>query len=385
MMFARNLGAVLLILTAVWLGIFIFSGVGSTLGLATAAALAAIFVATPGVARNAFLLVFSTIFAVSLCEFALRLPAVEEDVASKWGRGRVQQFSVPPFAPNAEFGFDAIANVVTKVTSRHNDRLVFEVTYSFDEHGARVAPGAVKADSAIIVAGDSFNFGEGLNDNQTLAYHLQEQSHHQFWALNIARPGYGLHQVLRQLELDVPTRDGATSFGWVIVSLVDNHIQRVNGRYSWMRGTPRYVVDRQGAVHLSGAFGDEGGPTLGDKLWANSRLITTADKLWQQWVFAEDERRFVGILHAIHENVEHKYHAKCLVLYHSGAAFLNDLVGRRATMHRLFEQAGVSYVDVNESIPDIDASYFIDDDGHPSEKMNIALAGMILRRIGEAQ
>jgi hypothetical protein len=385
MKLARNLGAVVLILAAVWLGIFFFAGVGSTLGLATGAALAAIFVAMPGVARNVFLAVFSTIFAVSLCEFALRLPAVEEDIASKWGRGRVQQFSVPPFEPNADFGFDAIANVVTKVTSRHNGKLVYEVTYSFDEHGARVAPGVAKADRTIVVAGDSFNFGEGLNDNQTLAYHLQDLSHHQFWALNIARPGYGLHQVLRQLELDVPARDGATSFGWVIVSIVDNHIERVNGRYSWMRGTPRYLVDRHGAVHLSGAFGDEGGPTLQDKLRQNSRLIATLDKLWQKMMLADDERRFVGVLHAIHENVEHKYHAKCLVLYHSGAAFLNDLVGRRATMHRLLEQAGVSYVDVNENIPDIDASYFIDDDGHPSEKMNIALAGMILRRIGEAQ
>jgi hypothetical protein len=344
-----------------------------------------VVIATPGRAKNCSLLLFSVVFAVAACEFALRLLPVEEDVASKWGRGRVQHFSVPAFAPDPEFGFDAVPGAVAQVTSRHNDELVYNVTYSFDEHGARVAPGARKGDSAIVVTGDSFNFGEGLNDDQTLAYFLQEASNHEFWALNVARPGYGPHQVLRQLELDLPMRDGARSFGWVIMSVVDNHIERASGRYSWMRGSPRYVLERDGGVHLDGVYGDRVVATWRETLRNGSRLFAKGEKIWARFSSSDDERLFAGILHAIHDVAERKYHAHCLVLYHSGAAFLDDLVGRRALMHRLFEQAGVTYIDVNESVPGVDASYFIADDGHPSAKMNAALAGIVLARIGQPQ
>jgi hypothetical protein len=38
---------------------------------------------------------------------------------------------------------------------------------------------------------------------------------------------------------------------------------------------------------------------------------------------------------------------------------------------------------LNAAIPGIDASHFIDKDGHPSEKLNIALAGLILQHMDD--
>jgi hypothetical protein len=381
----RAFGAPLLIIGAITVGIFVAGGVGTMLAGTTLAALAAVFLAPAGRAKNLALAAFSIVLTISVAEFALRVPAADEDVATKWGRGRVETFSAPVFAPHPDLGFDAIPNASGTATARLGDALVFQATYSFDDTGARVTPGADRAKPPIVVAGDSFNFGNGLEDDQTLAYHLQALSHHKFWALNIARPGYGLHQVLRQIELDVPTQDGAPQFDWLIVSLVDNHIERVNGRYSWMRGTPRYVLNRLGALERRGVYGDEGPPGRAQLMIQNSRLLAALERLKHRLVESDDERRFVAVLHEISVRAETKYHAHCLFLYHAGTMYLHDLVGRRELMHKLFAEAGIDYIDVNESIPGIDASYFIDNDGHPSEKLNIALAGLVLQHMDGAR
>lgn len=376
----RNALALLIAIGSGMAGPLLFGGFGTSLVLTAIGTLLAILVAHPGTGKNLALSLFSVVICISVCEFALRLQKSAEDVATIWGRNRVQTFSAQVFAPNPELGFDAIPNVTAKVTSRHNDHLVYDVTYSFDSHGARVTPGD-RTGEPVIVAGDSFNFGEGLNDNQTLAYHLSNESHGEVYAINVARPGYGLHQVLRQLELDVPAQNGVTGFHWIFVSFVDNHLERVNGRYSWMRGSPRYEVDGAGVVRRVGVFGDEHGSPWANNLGQYSRLADAVQRIWQHFVADDDARRFTAVVHAIEETAERKYHAKAVFIYHAGASFLNDRVGRRELMHQLLEAAHVDYVDVNERLPQLDDSYFIADDGHPSEKLNVALARHLLPRV----
>jgi hypothetical protein len=142
------------------------------------------------------------------------------------------------------------------------------------------------------------------------------------------------------------------------------------------------VLDEQGGVRLSGHFG-EGAKSRAwvIRLREGSMLFAALEKMGRRLIGA-DERRFAAILQAVREEAMQRYGARPLVLYYSGASFLNEFEGRRALMLRLFEQAGVHYIDVNALLPVQDGGYFIEGDGHPTEKLNAALAGIVLRRIG---
>jgi hypothetical protein len=380
----RHLLAVFLVPLAVWVGFFVLHGVGSTILLTALAAGSAIVIANSRVAKNALLTLLAIILTMGACEAALRIRGPERPLAFHWGTGRVQHSSVQAFAMDPQYGFDAVPNVVTRTTSQLNGRPVYDVTYSFDAKGARVTPGASATGKPILVVGDSYNFGEGLNDSETLGAHLQKDSRGTLRAINIARPGYGPHQVLRQLQLGLPAEHGAASFDWLLVSMIDDHIERANGSYFWSLG-PHFVPDGQGGVRLSGHFG----PGAKSRAWVTrlregSMLFTAIEKMGRRLV-GTDEQHFVAILRAMRETAMQRYGARPLILYYSGASFLNEFEGRRELMHRLFEQAGVLYLDINTVLPVRDGGYYIEGDGHPTEKLNAALAGIVLRRIGHPE
>ncbi len=168
------------------------------------------------------------------------------------------------------------------------------------------------------------------------------------------------------------------STGWSCRS-VDNHIERVNGRYSWSAGGPEYAIDETGKLRLIGKFGEHPQPEWMRMLHNGSRFYDVIELLVEKIGNSKDERRFVAIMRAVREVTERKYKARVLVLYHPGSAFINDFVGRKTLMHRLLGDPGVTYIDVNDAIPGIDGSYFIAGDGHPAAKLNNALADLVLK------
>lgn len=117
--------------------------------------------------------------------------------------------------------------------------LCYRVTYSYDHQGRRVvAPGSGNRQSHLILLGGSYAFGQGLADEQTLAYHLQERS--DFQVLNYARPGVGPPYVLRQFEINMiqPERKK----GVALFILPHFHEDRItmNSTHFWLWKTPGY-------------------------------------------------------------------------------------------------------------------------------------------------
>src|SRR5262245_33368718 len=98
--------------------------------LSAIAGAAAIAIARSRIQKNILLIMLTIIVTMGVCEVALRLRGAEHYVAADWGRGRVQQHSVQPFKLDADYGFDAVPNVVTEVTSSLNDEQIYDVTYS---------------------------------------------------------------------------------------------------------------------------------------------------------------------------------------------------------------------------------------------------------------
>ena len=380
---ARTALALLLIPAAVWAGLFALGSVAAMLVFASVAAAAAILVAPPGFARNAFLAAATVVICGAMGEAVLRFSGEAENLSELWQVGRRVQFSGQMFQTDDTYGYSMVPNSTSSITVTREGKVVYDVVYSIDAYGGRATPPANNGRIAIILAGDSFNFGDGLRDDETLSFFLQKKSANRLRVPNIAVTGYGMHQVLRQLELDVPSRYGVTKFDWLVLSVVDNHLERVNGRYDWSRGSPRYVLDGEHRVKYAGKLAGANPPDWLKRLRSGSRLYLAIEQGWVQLVPTQDGKVFAAILTTIQDLARRKYSAKTLVLYHAGHTYFKDYTGRRAVFHRLFQEAGVAYIDVYQAVPNIDASHFIPGDGHASAKLNAILAEMVLKATGE--
>ena len=93
-----------------------------------------------------------------------------------------------------------------RATSVKNGRTIYDVVYTTDANGFRALPPGPSgsSDTPVLILGDSFAFGAGLPDDQTLAWYLRKQSGGTLQPATLAVKGYGLNQVLRQLEIGEP-------------------------------------------------------------------------------------------------------------------------------------------------------------------------------------
>jgi hypothetical protein len=87
-----------------------------------------------------------------------------------------------------------------KPNSRYLQKHVeYEALTTINEHGNRiVASSNASAEKTIIFLGDSFTFGQGVSDRETIAYKVCEKVDAN--CINLGKPGTGLLNQLRKLE-----------------------------------------------------------------------------------------------------------------------------------------------------------------------------------------
>ena len=224
-------------------------------------------------------------------------------------------------------GYAPKAGAVVTDRRRRDGELMWDVVYTIDDHGLRVTP---KPDNpqnpirCILFFGDSFTFGTGVSDEESMPYRVGVKSAPMLKAFNLGVMGYGAHQMLAALERDVIQkmvdcdRQLVTQ---VIYQAIGHHIPRVAGLVRWDPHGPRYELDNSGAVIYRGRF-DDG--LL--KLWRSIAIQALKSEIF---------RSFMGI-------PEHQIgasNADDLTLYIAIVARARDLIRSRfpcATFHVLF-------------------------------------------------
>lgn len=120
------------------------------------------------------------------------------------------------------------------------------------ENGWRVVPGSQEQGDQVLFLGGSFCFGEGLDDEETLAhqYALQLEDAYQFH--NLGFHGYGPHHALRILDQKLWSNDDHESPIFLAVyRIIPDHIRRAAGYSSWDPHGPHYKIS-------NGTLTDEG-------------------------------------------------------------------------------------------------------------------------------
>jgi hypothetical protein len=153
------------------------------------------------------------------------------------------------------------------------NELIYAATYTIDSRAVRVgAPikgSVVDEVSCVVFYGDSYTFGEGLNDSEALPYLVSEKSNGRYRTFNLAFHGYGPHQMLASLEANREQQILDCTPDHAIYQAIPEHAVRVTGRQSCDKHGPRYVFNAEGHAERQGQFHH----TVAAKASPNSRFV----------------------------------------------------------------------------------------------------------------
>ncbi len=294
------------------------------------------------------------------------------------------------FIEDAVRGYAAGPNVKRRVKKTFKEQVLYDVIYTTNASGLRVAPhdlagqatGVEKNPQVAIFFGDSFTYGEGLNDAETLPYLFESLSGGRVQTYNFGFHGYGPNQMLRIIEtglLDkiVPGRPPMVVFYTALME----HIERAAGRLIWSAGVPRYTLSPGGGVEYAGTFQDDpdleknleftksfGSP--GSQLLAKLKLLETGRT-------EDDIELFVQMLVRSRDKLQRDYKAEFYVILWPFKDKDADKVVK------LLKNNNINVININ-NILNLEAQkrkYFIEVDNHPTKYANEIIAQYLLNNI----
>jgi hypothetical protein len=344
---ALALGAYLPSFALIFLGLALFCLVPIKLGrLATAATVAASGFATLAVIELAFTILWRPEPPVTW-EVGDLLRHVE--VA---GIGRV-----------AQPGTYAVQRV-----SRDGET-IYAATYTIGEDGFRVTPGDDGQGGArrIDLFGGSFAFGQGLEDDETLAYHLGLALGAE--TRNFGIVGGGPHEALAILESERDTQ-GAVN----VLLTAAWHAQRIACMRPWSGGAPRFRLDRDATLVRDGVCPEEDATPLVRTL-RHSEIFSVLERaygvLGRESIASSLYTLYVAVIDRL--AAVSRERGQELVIAYIGSESLHGVPLDNAALIRRLEAGGAIVVDVSlaPSPGQLSADYYIHElDNHPSALAN---------------
>src|SRR5512139_3323437 len=104
----------------------------------------------------------------------------------------------PP--PDPVLGFRPLPNSEAIATATWGPETIYRRTYHFDADAARVTPSGPAGADTYLFIGDSFTFGQGLEDDETLPAQFAKANDLKVRAINLGVPGNALNHLVRAFE-----------------------------------------------------------------------------------------------------------------------------------------------------------------------------------------
>jgi hypothetical protein len=153
-------------------------------------------------------------------------------------------------------------NVTSGARLTADGEVIFDYTYHTDAFRRRITPDSLSdrtRERAVVFFGDSYTFGEGVNDDETLPNQVA-RLRPDVAVYNYAFSGYGPNHMLARLE-SMNTRAEVPEPRVVgVYVFIPNHVRRVIGAFSviaWSRHSPYYVMGEDGLPMRLGSFQGE--------------------------------------------------------------------------------------------------------------------------------
>jgi hypothetical protein len=333
---------------------------------------------------------------VSLMLAALAIGGLGVDLLAEWltpqahGAGAVKTTEPREWMPpDPVLGYRPLAGTKVRARETFDGKTVFDVTYTILPDSTRATPSVPAGSDTYIFLGDSFMFGEGLGDDDTLPSQFVRETGYQAHAVNFSASGWGPNHWVRALEAGLLDHYRTAPVKAVVTWIIPAHLARVTGDGSWLGSSPRYVL-QNGQPKFTGTFSQHrwSDPVDGMRYLLGEQFSfvrAIGERQRQQ----EQGDLFIALMLRLRALAREKFEAPLLVVY----SWLDDDSWPEENlspaghpplvqlMDRLRERR-VPMMFVDHETKNHDASELqIPHNGHPSAFANRLVAGQLRHRL----
>lgn len=305
-------------------------------------------------------------------------------------------YAMPAYWQLGPFGSQPRPGVFESRKVTGDGSIVYQATYTIGSDGFRQTPihgwdlrsadTTAPAKPRVNFLGDSFTFGEGLNDNQTMAYFygaLSQKQGKPVWVKNYGVHGWGMHQALAILQSDLDTKaylQFALTSPW--------HASRSACVDFYSLGSPKYILQDDGLVKRNGycrSFGwIEHSPKAIRGLITSSKIFNLIiDSLFVTSDQDQQIKLYLGILKTMQQDLAQKGQMFVLGFIRADDSwFIGSYTNEKVLAD--IKGMGINVVDMtlaktNEAL---DKQYYIHElDKHPSPIGNEARAQLLKKSL----
>lgn len=282
-----------------------------------------------------------------------------------------------PFAPNPVLGWVPNAPGVfhVKKIDRKTGNLIYDAVQTIDEHLQRKTASAEDAPT-IAFFGDSFTYGEGLNDSETLPQIFSDLEHRSLHVVNFGISGYGPQQFLRAIEAGV-FRAQLKQSQLFVFQTAPWHAERTSCMHPGMLRSPRYVL-REGRLTYTGACA-EGLDRMVRESLGNSAAYRALIAPAFVTIGRADIDLYIAIVARAIEVARKDYGVPTLILYLPFVpTYLSQTGYTDADVMQKLRDAGAYVIDGTINPADRPGTVlYIPGDGHPTGAANRVWAEML--------
>lgn len=250
--------------------------------------------------------------------------------------------------------------------------VLFTMTVSTDANGHRITPvtNPDARDKFILFFSDSFIFGAGVNDDETLPARVGALAP-AYMPYNYGVPGYGPQQMLIELQGNDIRSEVRQQSGALIYLFINDHIKRAIGAMnhynSSARTYPYYRLDSNDQLAQFSRV-----DPLQEMLYGilGNSLVLKTFNVDLPPIGDQELRVTARIIQAARDEFKRKFNSEefYVLLY----------PGRKSALIPYLEQAGIKYLDYAKLFP-FTPAYRLFQDGHPSPLAYQTLAEQIVK------
>ena len=307
----RNLGIAAALFVLLVAGAAMLPSMSWLCGLAVLAGLAGVVVLRGNGWRSGALLFAAVATAVGLLDLFAGVVSPEAH-----GTGLVTTYAPRDWTridPDLGYRPKPDSKVVNKAT--YGSQTVFDVTYTITANGTRATSPAPPGADTYLFVGDSFMFGHGLADDETLPAQFAKAADFKVRTVNASAPAAAPNQFVRLLEAGRLDWLRGQPVKAVVTWIIPPHLARVTGDEPWLGASPRYEL-ANGAPRFTGSFDDyrQAHPLaevqhLAEGQFAFVAALGTRQRQERQAVL------FTALMMRLQQLVHEKFDAPLIVLY----------------------------------------------------------------------
>lgn len=259
----------------------------------------------------------------------------------------------------------------------NNGSTIYDVSYTLDDNRLRKT---ISSDHGPLVAfiGDSFTFGLGVNDPDTMPQAFADVTDHKIRVVNLGIAGYSPAQFLRAMEAGVFDKSVGPNPSLFVFLTSPWQSSRVACKLDFVAGAPRYVLDKNGEPVYDGVCSFEHRELLQQLLSHVAVFPALFQRLYQVGTRADIQLYVAETLKAA-ALAKERYHVPTVVLF-VAAGYRNLWLSGFSDQDILdqLRAGGVPVIDASLAPnPADDPKFGIPGDGHPTPFAHHARATLL--------